>query len=70
MSNEHLYCDVCNKVIPHGTTHLSVSAMREYFVPDDHASEVVGFAHDVFSCHEDCVPPSVEVDLSRLANRH
>ena len=70
MGNEHIYCDVCGKVIPDGTTHLTVNVLREYIVPDDQCLEVDGMAESVLTCHEECIPPSVEVNLSRFANRN
>ena len=70
MGVEHLYCCVCDKVIPHGVTHLSVCVQRECFVPDDGCLDVDGVSEGVFTCHEECIPPSVEVDLSRFVNRN
>ena len=65
---EHLYCDVCNDVIANGTTYLSVSIQREHLVPEDGSVDVDGFAEIVFACHEQCTPPSFEVELLSFVN--
>ena len=64
MSDEHFYCSVCNKVMPFGTIQVSVSVMRERFIPDDGVFEVEGMASVPFSCHEACTPEAVRIDLS------
>ena len=66
MSHGNPTCDVCGKPIPHGTTHLTVSVQREKFVLDDERLEVDGEAEFVFLCHEECVPPTIQISLERF----
>ena len=58
-----LYCSVCGEAIPVGMTHLSVSVARERFT-DANVLQVQGMAYLEFSCHEECVPKDVTIDLS------
>jgi len=67
MNVDAIYCYVCDKVIPVGTTCLSISTQRERFMPDDVCCAVEEECPTVvFFCCEDCKPFSVEVPLHTL----
>jgi len=50
-------CHICEEIIPDDTPFLSVSVRPEHFAPD----------WTELYCHEECIPPTVEVDSTRFA---
>jgi len=62
---DHLYCDVCARVIPTGQEFVSVSVYRERFIADDNAVQPE-FAETVWQAHPGCVPDHVAVSLASV----
>jgi len=72
MSDYYIYCCVCDKVIPHGQSHLTINTInvqREHLIPDDGCIVVDGIGDGVFECHEECIPRQILPNLERLGGK-